>query len=439
MTTPIYSKRYLRYALGLLFVVNVINYADRMVLSVLIEPIKAELHLSDTQLGLLNGFAFAMFYATAGIAIAWLADRYSRKLIMAISMVAWTVMTALTGTVQNFWHLLVTRIGVGVGEAGCIPTAHSLISDHYSAEKRSAALSVFAAGTAVGVAAGLSLGGWISEQYGWRWAFLAAAIPGLPFAFLVWMTLREPPRGLSDEFIHEPGEISFLDTLRNLLTKSTYIHIVIAASLKGFIVFGILGWMPAFLMRRFDIGTAELGLYFGPSMGLSAAIGSIAGGLFSNYMAKRDIRWLLRLPLIASFFYLPVYEAAFFAPSFPMAIFLVMIVNIIGGTTFGPMIAAMQSVLSPAMRATGSAFHGFMISIIGTGSAPLLIGLLSDLLRARMGNAGALQAALALSVLASIWMIFHLVLALRRFERDLYGSSATVTVSSSGQYDVKPS
>ena len=192
----IYKARH--YALGILVVVYTFNFIDRQILSILLEPVKADLGLSDTAMGMLTGFAFAMFYATLGIPIARYADRSNRRNLIALALGIWSFFTALSGVAQNFWHLLAARIGVGVGEAGCSPPAHSMIADYYPAEQRATALGIYSLGIPIGIMFGLFAGGWINEFFGWRMAFFVVGLPGIILALVVRFTLAEPPRGLAE-------------------------------------------------------------------------------------------------------------------------------------------------------------------------------------------------------------------------------------------------
>ncbi|MBT5602472.1 MAG: MFS transporter, partial [Gammaproteobacteria bacterium] len=197
-SSALFPPRYRNYALGILFVGYVVNFVDRSILAILLEPIKHDLALSDSELGLLGGLAFALFYATLGIPIAALADRWSRVKVLAISMMIWSVMTALCGMASSFLTLLMTRIGVGIGEAGASPPSHSLISDYFPIESRATALSIYALGIPFGSMVGNFVGGWGAEELGWRMTFYLVGVPGVLIAMLILGTLKEPPRGLSE-------------------------------------------------------------------------------------------------------------------------------------------------------------------------------------------------------------------------------------------------
>ncbi len=411
------SGNYLGVVVAVLFLVNFVNYMDRMVLSVVIEPIRHELGLSDVQIGLLTGFAFAIFYGTAGLGISWLADRYNRKRIIALSLVAWSIMTAVTGAAQSFWHLFLARIGVGVGESGAIPVSHSVIGDYFTPHQRSAVLAIFTSGATLGITAGLTLGGYVAEHWGWRWSFVVAACAGLPVILLVGLVLREPVRGRADGV--EAGSAPHLGrVLMRLLRISSYRHLVMVSALSNLSFFGIIQWMPAFLIRKFDLGVAEVGFLFGTALGLGAAGGAIVGGFLANRLVKRNYMWLVWLPLIAAMFAFPLYEMAVFAPTSFMAMALIMTVNIIVGTGYGPTLAATQSVVPPHMRASASAFVGFMASLIGVGGGPFVVGALSEWFQQTRSEADALQLALAIVICSTLFSLVHSAFLVKRFPRD---------------------
>jgi len=414
--TEHFTSGYLMVALAILFMVNVVNYTDRMVLSVLIEPIKAEFTLSDTQIGFLTGFAFAIFYAIAGVALARRADRTNRVKLISVLLVTWSAMTALTAAAQNFWYLFAARIGVGVGEAGVIPTSNAVITDYFPIDRRSGPLAIFTAGATVGITVGMAMGGWIGDHYGWRWAFIIAGAPGLLLAVLVRLILREPPRGHSDGVVHEADRGSLLQFLASLARNRTYVFLVIGACFSNFLLFGVTNWMPPYLVRRFGMSLTEVGAYFGVALGLGGAVGAVLGGFAANRLAKRDLNWLVWIPTGSMILMFPLYELAVFAPSPGVAIWLVFAVNVIGGSAFGPVVAAILSVVRAENRATGSSVYGFAVSIIGIGAAPFVVGVFSDALSPRFGSAIALQYALALTIPFALGGAVFYWLATRTFK-----------------------
>ncbi|MFA5632207.1 MAG: MFS transporter [Porticoccaceae bacterium] len=405
----VFSENYLGYVVGLLFLVNVLNYMDRSVIGVLIEPMREEFGFSDTQIGLLTGFAFALFYATAGIFIASLSDRYSRRWIVSLSIAAFSVMTALCGAAQNFWQLLFARFGVGVGEASVVPGSLSLLSDYFSPARRALVLGIFSSGSMVGVMAGSVLGGWVADSYGWRWAFVAAALPGIPLALVLAWTLRDPQRGASDGVI-VTEVLPLVTALKTLLSSRALLLIMLGLALIAFMLFGMLTWFPALMVRQYGFTLSQTGMFFGVTVGIGTVLGSLGGGWLANKLAVQDLRWLTRMPMLLVLMLWPLYEIAIFASDYRVALAALMLVNIVGGATFGPAAAALQSVIPANLRATGSALNAFLTSLIGIGAAPLIIGILSDFLENKVDNIIPLQWAMGtaafIALLAFVVMIF---------------------------------
>jgi predicted MFS family arabinose efflux permease len=411
-------------AVVLLSLAYLTAFMDRMVISIVVEPIKTELSLSDTQIGLLTGFAYIFFYGIGAVAIARFADRYCRKCIVSLSILVWSVMTALTGIAQNFGQMLLLRMATGIGEAGIFPSGSSIVSDYFPAKKRSAAIAIFVSGSTLGLTVGLMLGGYIAERYGWRWAFIVLGLAGAPVALLTSMALREPQRGSVDPWEAPADRPGFIALCKTLLRNKTYVQIVLAACLLSFMAFGVIQWMPALMLRKFGLGVAEVGALFGVALGLGSALGTIIGGFLANRLAQHDIRWLVRMPFVVSFLYLPVYEFAIYAPNATWSMLAIFLINVVGGSSYGPLLGAMQSVVPPSIRATASAIYLCCMMVIGAGSAPLVIGVLSDRLRPTMGNTSALETALASAVaVTSTWALIHLYRSLRDFSRDFRGEA----------------
>lgn len=410
----VFSPAYLRYALGVLFLVNVVNMVDRSIMGVLLESIRKGMELTDTQIGILTGFAFALFYALAGIFIARLSDMYDRRIVLGSAVLVWSAMTALTGAVNSFGQFFLARMGVGVGESSAIPTSNAMIADYFPPTRRALALAIFTAGSFLGVLVGSAVGGYVGQYYGWRWAFVVAALPGLPLALLTFLTLRDPPRGGADG--RAAGErLGLKQTLSALAGNRAFLLLILSSGFITFLLFGVIGWLPTFLMRRYGLDQATVGLFFGTALGIGTAVGSIIGGWAANALAKRSLRWLTRLPLMLSFLLLPLYEIAIFAPNAKMALIFIGLVSMVGGAMLGPVLAAIQTVLPGSMRATGSSLTGFSGSLIGLGGAPLVVGMLSDMFASSMDSASALQRALSLAVLAALLASLCLFHANRAF------------------------
>ena len=270
------SKNYRRYVLFLLTMVYALNFIDRQILVVLSESIKVDMDLSDSQLGLLTGFAFAIFYVSVGIPIARFADKSNRKNIVACAVAVWSGMTALSGLTQNYWQLLLARIGVGVGEAGGSPPSHSILSDYYPAKERGRAMSIYSMGVYLGVLIGFGVGGWINEHYGWRIAFFAVGLPGLVIAALVHLTIREPLRGIADGNT-QSKQIDFKQTLNTLWQLHSFRYFSVAAGLTAFCSYGIGNFLPSFLVRTHEFSAAQVGSALMLVSGVGGALGTFLG------------------------------------------------------------------------------------------------------------------------------------------------------------------
>lgn len=415
-STSAFTRTYLNYALSVLVVVNVVNYLDRAIIGVLIEPMKADLGLTDTQIGFMTGIAFALFYAIAGIYLAHLADTRNRVRILSVSIVVWSAMTALSGAAQTFWQLLLVRVGVGIGEASVIPTANAMIADYYPAERRSFALAIFSAGTMIGVMAGSALGGVVAEAHGWRWAFVVAALPGIPLALLVWLTLREPGRGASDG-LKSVEALPLLESMQLILRNRVVLLMILGFSFIMFMLFGVITWFPTFLVRYHGMSLSEVGALFGLAMAFGTVTGAILGGWIANRLAARDLAWLTRMPPGLLFLMWPLYELAIYAPTGASSLAMVTLVALVGGCAYGPALAAIQTALPPSVRAKGAALNGFVSSLVGMGCGPLIVGMLSDFYTPALGQAVALQRGLAIAVSVSAIGVVFMVYAHRAFMR----------------------
>jgi predicted MFS family arabinose efflux permease len=412
------------YALGLLLVVSIFNYLDRQILSILLEPIKRDLQLSDTALGFLTGIAFALFYTFAGIPIARWADQGVRRTIIALGLAVWSGMTALTGLAQTFTQLALARVGVGIGEAACSPPAHSLLSDYFPPERRGTALSIFALGVPFGIMLGYLVGGWINQYFGWRTAFFVVGLPGLVLALVLRLTLREPPRGHS-EGLHTSGPIateSIGDVLRFMWGLRSFRHLSLAAALHAFYGYGALAFIPAFMMRVHGMtNTAELGLWLGLIVGVFSGIGTFLGGTLSDRLAgsKKDMRWYMWLPAGATLLGVPFSFLFYLWPEGRTALLLNIPGSILGPMWLGPTGAMTQGLVKLRMRATASAILLFIINLIGLGLGPQTVGMVSDLLTPSYGTEAIRYALLSVVVTGSVWAAVHYILAARTLREDL--------------------
>jgi predicted MFS family arabinose efflux permease len=294
------GNRYLNYVLFMLTLVYVFNFVDRQLLVILQESIKKELKLSDTQLGLLSGFTFAIFYVTLGIPIARFADKRNRRNIVAGSLGLWSVMTAFSGLSRNFIQLLLARIGVGVGEAGGSPPAHAMISDYFPPEKRSTALSIYSTGIYIGVLIGFLMGGYLNQHLGWRTAFFVLGAPGIIFSLLFYVTVKEPKKGATDLMAATRGETHSLSAVLNILfSNKVFVYLAAATGLHVFCIYGLLNWAPSFLSRLHGMKSADIGVSLGLIFGFGGGIGTWAGGLLTDRLGKKDKRWYLKIPAYA--------------------------------------------------------------------------------------------------------------------------------------------
>jgi len=408
------------YAVGLLTVVYTFNFIDRQLLAILQESIKEELLLSDSQLGLLTGFAFALFYVTAGIPIARWADRGNRRNIVSYAVGIWSFMTAISGLVANYGQLLIARVGVGIGEAGGSPPAHSIISDIFPPEKRASALALYSTGVNIGIMFGFLFGGWLNEFFGWRTAFMVVGIPGILIALLVRFTLQEPIRGLSENRdLSEETHSSFVDVLRLLWSRRTFRHLAFAGALNAFAGYSTASWTASFMIRSHGMTTGELGTWLAGIMGLGGAIGVLLGGIFAEKLAVKDVRWYLWLPTLTGIVTVPFMYAVYVADSAYAALTLSIIPGLLFNVYLGNALAMTHGMVGLRMRALASAILFFVLNIIGLGMGPWSVGFLSDTLEPTLGAESLRTAMLYLLPLAMAWSVVHFYMASRTLEKDL--------------------
>ncbi len=410
-----------RVALLLLLLVYTSSFLDRSILSSLVEPIKQEFDLADSQLGFVSGFAFAIFYAVLGIPIARLADRHSRKAIIAISLVAWSGMTIATGFVQSFVQLAMARIGVAVGEAGGTPPAYSLIADYYPLERRATATAIYSLGVPLGILIGFIIGGFLAQAYGWRMAFFAVGAPGLILAvFVIWL-VPEPPRTKSAS-----GEESSqsLGTVIGLMWQQKSLrHLVVAATIANFVGQSQLAWLGSFFARTHNLDIATRSLILAFMIGIGGFIGNLAAGYLADRLGQRDVRWKLWILGVGTAFFLPFAAVGYLADNVTLSVVALVIPSIGGSFWLPPTFALVPSLVAVRMRATATALLLLVGTILGMGLGPWYVGVVSDLFRPSLG-ADALRYALMSTILFSAWAIFHFVRAASHLKADIaYASS----------------
>jgi MFS family permease len=380
---PAFSEGYTRWALVLLMFVYTSNFIDRTILATLGQPIKVDLKISDASLGLLQGFAFAIFYTILGLPIARLAERRSRVTILSICLVIWSGATALCGAAQTFVQLLACRVGVGVGEAGCSPAAHSLIADYFPPQRRSSALAVYAFGIPLGSTIGAVSGGWIAENLSWRIAFFVVGLPGLALALIARLLLREPPRGLS-----EVGSVaaqadaptpSALAVAKRMWSAPSFRHMTMGAMLISVTGYGVGAFAQPYFIRQFHLGLAQVGLIYGLVTGVSNGLGTLLGGFVTDWAARHDRRWYALAPGFGFLIAMPFYLAAYLAGAWPMAMILLLVTGVFSYAYLGPTFGVMHNLVEPRMRATATALLFFVLNLIALGGGPYFTGLFSDL------------------------------------------------------------
>jgi MFS family permease len=418
------SAGYKNYVLALLVVVYVFNFVDRTILSILLEPIKAEFDLSDTQLGFLSGLAFALFYTFMGIPIARWADRGVRRTIIAISLFTWSAMTAFTGAAQNFGMLLAARVGVGVGEAGCSPPAHSLLSDYFPAQRRATALAIYSLGIPIGSGIGYLAGGWLAEWFDWRTAFVVVGLPGVLLAGVVQWTLREPVRGAYDPPAPETARKTFREVLDFLLARRSFRHMALGAALHAFYGYGAGAFNPAFFVRSHGLSIGEIGTWLAAIGFTGGVLGTYLGGYLSDRIADRDVRWYMWLPALSTALYVPFVFLLYLWPTPYGALALALPGSLLGSMYLGPTFAMTQTLVRPEMRAVASAILLFIINLIGLGFGPQGVGFLSDLLAPSFGVESLRYALLTVVVVFACWSVLEYTLAARTLREDLESRDA---------------
>ena len=374
------TRRY--YVLALLTIIYALNFLDRTIFNVLIEPIKKEFALSDTTMGLLAGFGFVLFYSLLGIPIARVADRLNRRNIVAIAFAFWSAMTALCGMATSVASLTLARIGVGLGESAGTPASQSIVSDLFGKNERPRALGIYAIGTYLGVFLGYFIGGYVSQHYGWRMAFFTAGLPGIALAAVVWLTVAEPKRGvMAETFAPEP----IGPTLGFLASQKSFVIVLIGFCLTTYTNYATAAWIPPFLARVHHLSPAEIGTYAGTFKGLFGMAGTLVGGLVVARISRRDDRWKLWAPAITSGLAGPVFAWCMLTPDFTTMVAALAATSFLVGFHLGPIFAISQTVARPSMRALASAIILLTATCFGQGVGPLAVGMINDALKGSYG------------------------------------------------------
>jgi len=374
------SPNSLRLTLWVLLIVYIFNFLDRQIVNILAEPISRDLGLSDTQIGLMTGIAFAAFYTFLGIPIARFADRpkTNRVGLISISLVVWSGMTALCGMAQNFVQLLLARIGVGVGEAGCTLAAHSLIADLAPPEKRASAISFYSLGIPIGSLLGMLIGGLVADAYGWRAAFLVAGLPGIALALLVFLVLRDPRMAAQMQAAQPKLAISTAEAFKEILASRAFIMLAIGGAMAAFLSYGKATWTTIFFQRTHELSPGEVGFWFGIGGGIAGIIGTWAGGWFADKYGKEDRRHVLTAPALGMLIAIPIAISAYWVENWWYALILIMTPTFLNSMYVGPAYSCAQGLVPLRARAMASALLLFAQNLIGLGLGPLFFGMLSD-------------------------------------------------------------
>lgn len=368
--------------LALLTIIYVFNFIDRQILNILAESIAKELSLSDTQIGLMTGFAFAVFYTLLGVPLARYADRpdSDRVTLMTICLAFWSAMTAACGLAQNYWQLLLARIGVGAGEAGCTPAAISIIADIFPKERRASAMGIYMMGVPIGSLFGLVAGGLLADAFGWRVALFVVGLPGIALALILYFLVKDPRHnGVMSEA--RPPTLPLKEAVRELMASRAFTLLVIASSVNAFLAYGKGVWQVIFFMRSHGLSAGEVGLAIGLTTGVCGIIGSTLGGRLADWLGAKNPAHYFIVPAVGFLVAIPFSLAAYSAPDWRIALALMVVPAIAGAMNYGPGMSVAQGIFRPQVRATATAVKLFFQTLIGLGLGPLLFGLISDALK----------------------------------------------------------
>ena len=412
------SNAYRWYVLGLLVTVGVIAWIDRTLFGVLLQSVKAEFGFSDTQLGLLGGVAFGLFYATLGLPVAWLADRYNRSTVLTVALALWSTMTALCGYAVGFVTLFLARVGVGVGEAGAAPPSQALVAEYFPPEKRGFALGVLYLYIPLGFLVGFASGGWLNEFFGWRTAFLVLGIPGVLVAVLLKLTLREPRATAAPRTSPVP---TLRSTAAHFWRHAALRHLPLAGALHGMGAFAATVWLPAYFQRVHGMTSGEAGTWMAIAYGLGGGIGVLVGGALADRAANKtgDQRWYAWCAAAALTLTLPFAIASYLADSALAAVALLIVATVFGHVHLGPLVAMIQNLAGPRRRAVAAAFYLFLVNLVSMGLGPVIVGRASDVFGATLGNDALRYSLLAVVGITTAWAVVHFLLAARTLRSDL--------------------
>jgi len=412
-----FASRQAVLALVMLTLAYVCVALDRAIISIVLQPLKSEFALSDSQLGMLP-LAFSLFFVAAGIPLGMLADRASRQRIIACSLFAFSLATVLCGAVQNFLHLLLARVGVGAGEAGCGPAAMSMISDLFPERQRASALSCYYLATPIGIILTFVVGGYLVGAYGWRVAFLGAGLPGLLLAIVLFFTLREPAREVSASGGRAESAGSLLNVVRRMLGRPALRHLSLGITLNAVVSAAIVIWYAPFLVRIHGVSVAHAGLLVGLFYGGISMIGVLGGGLVADWLSRYGYAWRARLVAVAALLSAPALLGMLLAPGMPLMLVCLAGWAILSSIWYGPAFGMSQSLVPVYQRATLVSLLYLLTNLVGAGGGPQLVGLFSDLLEPYFGI-HSLPYGMAFMVVGHLWAVWHFYRAGCVVEREL--------------------
>ncbi len=401
-----------------LVIAYTLNFVDRQIIGILAEPIKADLKLTDAELGWMGGTAFALFYTALAIPLAMLADRRNRGTIIAVGLAVWSAATAMCGFANNFWQLFLARMSVGVGEAAGVAPAYSLISDLYPPERRARALAIFSLGIPLGGSIGVLFGGLVAASVDWRFAFIAIGLIGLLFAPLFKYVVRDPGHGRAEEG-ERAAPASFGTVFRTIAAKPSFWLLGFGAGTASLVSYGLAFWIPSFLARSYGLELVDRSLLFGTILLVGGSLGIWFGGVAGDRLGSANPRGYALVPAVAFAITLPAYLLAFSSTSLPIASLLFLIPGALGLAWLGPVVTAITKLVPAEMRATAAAMFLFINNLIGLGLGSTVIGAISDSLTSRYGDEALRYSAMATTTLYALAALLML-LAARRLARDIH-------------------
>lgn len=410
------SPVYRGWVLFVMVLVGACSFMDRQILTMLIEPIRRDFGLSDQQLGLLTGVAFASVYTLAAIPAARLADRWSRRSVMAAAVAIWSAMTVACGLAGSFVQLFLARMGVGLGEAGGTAPAQALVADYFPPQQRATALSIYLLGAPIGMGAGLAFAGWVLVEYGWRWAFILAGIPGLLIVPLLMFTVKDVRQKQVAGSLQGQDQRPLRETLATLWRIRSLPLMMLGSTLMALLGMGLIAWVPAFLERTHGLAPTEIGAKLGLFLAIGSMIGHLSGGPLAGFLGRRDLRWHLWTPVVTGIIAVIVIAAALNSPpDAAMALFGFQV--FLTGLFAAPMIYMATTLAPDWARATSAACAMFAINLFGLGLGPLIVGSLSDVLRPSFGE-DSLRIALLAALIVYIPAAISFLLASRTYRSD---------------------